>query len=649
MTAVQERMPEALLLRSLSENDFLERYHCDRFTATVLGNRFDYLVEHMSIRLLTGAFSPVLRDFYDLAATISAPPALDYQVPAASNGIVLMAGTTIDAVRNTVEEYGPHELRPGDVLIANDPYRTGNHNNDLLFVRPVFHEGELVAFVNINAHQLDMGGTVPGGFSCTKRTVYDNGLVIAPQLIIREGTPVESTWKMIFDNVRMGEVIKPDIHTLCSGLELGEELLRDSIARYGVRAVHGSMRYACDVAAEKMALGLAALPDGEWYGSELVDCDGVDDSEEYEICVRLLKRAHRIEVDLSGTSRQARSSINATALDVKTTVAIALKYLLDPRGRFSSGTFRNIDIVIPDGTIVSALPPDGSVFMYFEQNQALLGALLRALSEAVGENAIAGDRGGTDLHTAFGTFADGRPWVSAMECGGEIGPLGANRFGDADTQCMTYQANGVVPDIESIEANSPVVVLRHEPIPDTAGAGFHRGGAAMLRDSMWRVAAAHTFNELRYKRTPGFGVCGGQDGRMGGIWHFPADSPEPSTGLHRPGLADADYRSAIAAAGVVDKETNLPAPDGQYVYPFGQSAYATEPRAVVRYRTNGGGGWGDPLTRDPERVKIDVRDGYVTVAGALGDYGVVIVGDPDTDPEGLVVDTAATERARASR
>jgi N-methylhydantoinase B len=214
---------------------------------------------------------------------------------------------------------------------------------------------------------------------------------------------------------------------------------------------------------------------------------------------------------------------------------------------------------------------------------------------------------------------------------------------------MSYQANGVVPDIESIEANSPVVVLRHELIPDTGGPGAHRGGAAMLRDSLWQVAAAHTFNELRYKRTPGFGVCGGRGGAMGGIWHFPAGDANGAGELHRPGLADADYRSAIAAAGVVDKETNLPAADGQYVYPFGQSAYATEPMAVVRYRTNGGGGWGDPLARDPERVKIDVRDGYVTVDGALRDYGVVIVGDPDTDPEGLAVDVAATQHARQSR
>ena len=247
-------------IRDLDEAAFQAAYACDRYTATVLGNRFDYLVEHMSVRLLTGAFSPVLRDFYDLACTISGPPELDYLVPAASNGIVLMAGTTIDAVPNMVEEYGVDRLRPGDVLIANDPYRTGNHNNDLVFVRPVFLDGRIVSFVTLNAHQLDMGGTVPGGFSATKQNVYENGLVLSPRLLVSEGRNVPESWSVIFDNVRMAEILLPDMLTVLSGLELGESLVLESIERYGIDAFLGAMRYSVDAAAEQMALGLAELP-----------------------------------------------------------------------------------------------------------------------------------------------------------------------------------------------------------------------------------------------------------------------------------------------------------------------------------------------------------------------------------------------------
>jgi N-methylhydantoinase B len=294
----------------------------------------------------------VLRDFYDLACTVTGPPELGFPVPAASNGIVLMAATTIDAVPNMVREFGAENLGPGDVLIANDPVRTGNHNNDLVFTRPVFVDGVIVAFVTLNAHQLDMGGTVPGGFSATKQNVFENGLVLSPRLLMKNDEPVRESWSVIFDNVRMVDVLLPDMQTVCSSLVLGETIVRESIERYGLAAFHGAMRYACDAAAERLDEGLAALPDGTWSAIEGIDCDGVDDTERYDVHVTVNKRGGRLEVDLSGTSRQARSSVNATVWEVKTAVGIALKYFFDRQGRFSSGLFRNIDIVIPEGTVV---------------------------------------------------------------------------------------------------------------------------------------------------------------------------------------------------------------------------------------------------------------------------------------------------------
>ncbi len=634
-------------IRDLDESAFLDVYSCDRYTATVLGNRFDYLVEHMSVRLLTGAFSPVLRDFYDLACTISGPPELDYLVPAASNGIVLMAGTTIDAVPNMVREYGVDQLRPGDVLIANDPYRTGNHNNDLVFVRPVFHDGRIVSFVTLNAHQLDMGGTVPGGFSATKQNVYENGLVLSPRLLVSEGKNVPESWSVIFDNVRMAEILLPDMQTVISSLELGEALVLESIERYGLAAFHGSMRYSVDAAAEQMALGLAGLPDGDWEAEHGVDADGVDASESYPVHVAIHKRGERIEVDLSGTHRQARSSINATVWEVKLAVGVALKYNVDPRGRFNSGLFRNIDVVIPEGTVVSALPPDGAVFLYFEQSQVLLATILMALEQALGQNAIAGDRGGTNLHTAFGAWPDGTPWAAIMQCGGEVGPFGANQHGDADTQCMSYLANGVAPSVEAVEKDSPVVMLRHQPVPDTAGPGFHRGGNAMLRDTLWLTPAFHSIIELRHQSETGFGVQGGGGGVNGGVWLYPpgadgeAAIPEPT-----------EFSRSTPWAGVLDPETKAPSRQGVYQYPF-DSAKTSGPNSVLRYICNGAGGWGDPLERDPERVRVDVRDEYVTLAGAARLYGVVILGDPHEDPEGVRVDPDGTaelrERLRSQR
>jgi N-methylhydantoinase B len=608
------------VIRDLSAAGFEQRYGCDRFTATVLTNRFGYVVEHMCARLLTSAFSPILRDFYDFAATITGPPAVGWPTPAMSASIVLFTGTMADSVRNTVEEYGIGRLQPGDVIVANDPYRNGTHVNDLLFVRPVFHAGALACFVNMKAHQLDMGGVVPAGFSIAKRNVYENGLVLSPRALYQGGEPVKDTWSLIFDNVRFGEILAPDMLSIVAELDLGERLLSETVERYGTPAVHGAMTYACDAAAERMSTALEAIPDGTWVGEDLIDSAG--DDEEYRVRVTVTKCGGRAEVDFSGTSRQARTCINATPLDAKTTVGIAFKYLFDPEGWFTSGAMRAIDLVIPEGSVVSALPPDGAVFAYWEQSQVMLSAVLRALAQGVGEDAIAGDRGSADIHSANGVRADGSPWISAAQVGGEIGAYGGNRHGDADSQMLSYQANGIGVAVESVESEVPVVVLRHEPVPDTAGAGYNRGGASMVRDTLWLAPAQHHLMSLRYKRAPGFGVQGGGDGSTGGIWI----TDETGEETHVAGMDDGVYR-----------------------YPYRVPFWETQPGAQLRYITAGGGGWGNPFEREPDRVLRDVRDGYVTIDGAARDYGVAVTGDPERDPEGIAIDVGATERLRSVR
>jgi N-methylhydantoinase B len=630
-------------IRDLGEDEFLERFRCDRFTATVLVNRYRYIVEHMCSRLLTAAFSPILRDFYDFAATLAGTPAAGYPTPAMSNSILLFTGTMMESVRVTIEEYGPDRLESGDVIVANDPYRGGTHVNDLLFTRPVFVDGALVGLVNLKAHQLDMGGVVPGGFTLTKSNIYEDGLVISPRALRKGGKPVPETLSLIFDNVRFGEILFPDMESICAELDLGERLFVETVERYGVEATHGSMQYACDASAERMRSALRAIPDGEWEGEDLADCDALDDSEEYLVRVKIVKRGDRAEVDFSGSSRQARTCINCTPLDAKTTVGVAFKYLLDPRSPFTSGTMRCVDLVVPPGAVMGALPPGGAVFAYWELNQLMISAVLRALAKALGPAAMGGDRGGADLHNANGVFPDGRPWLSAAQVGGEVGPFGANAHGDADSNMLSYQANGLGTAVEAIESGAPVVVLRHEIVADAAGPGAHRGGTSLMRDSLWLLPAEHHLMSIRYKRASGFGVNGGGDGKTGGIWIWdPAGEGAPSF----PSAAPDSYSDATPVAGVLDPETNAPARDGRYLYPYRVPSWHTQAMSVLRYVNNGGGGWGDPFTRDPELVKRDVRDGYVTIEGAARDYGVVVQGDPEEDPEGLTVDEAETQKLR---
>jgi N-methylhydantoinase B len=627
-------------LRELDDREFEARYGCDRFTASVLASRFRYIVKHMCTHLMTTAFSVIIRDWYDFAATVSGPPALDYPMAAVSDSLMLFSGTMSEAVRNTVEEYGVENLEPGDVLMCNDPIRTGTHPNDVLFVRPFFHDGRPIGFVNLQAHMIDMGGTVPGGFSPSKQTIYENGIVIPPMPIYRRDEPVPAAFSLIFDNARFGEVMLPDILSIAADLRLGERLLLEAVERYGLDAYHGALRYATDVSAETMREALLELPDGTYEGEELIDCDGIDDSEQYVVRVRAKVAGPRIEVDLSGTSRQARTCINSGWLDTRMAVAVALKFLLDPRAPFTSGVYRHVDIVLPPGTITCATPPDGAIMLNFEVSDAVVGALFRALASALGPQAIAGDLGSGMAHAANGVRADGTPWAAIGTCGGENGPWGATRHGDAESSLTLYVSQCIVPSVEQVESDTPVVVLRREYATDSAGAGTNRGGSATRKDTLWLTAGDHHPNVLRVRRPSGFGVHGGRDGTGGGVWLWPAHEP----GFV--GLDAASYAGSEPVAGVVDPDTHMLDPDGDYFHCGRLPVWRVEPGAVWRYQTNAGGGWGDPLRREPERVLRDVRDEYVSPQAAREVYGVVITGDPIWDPEGLEIDHEATAELR---
>lgn len=634
-------------VRALNEREFESTYSTDRFTSVILLNRMKYAVEHMATAFMRQAFSPIIRDWYDFVCTISGSPQLDYPMVVTSNGLTPFLGTMADAPRNAILEYGLEKLQPGDVLITNDPYRGGRHVNDVLFTRPVFHEGKAVAFVNLVAHQADMGGTIPGGFAATKANVYENGLVIPPMLLWEKDEPVYSVFSLIFDNTRWGGMLLPDFMATFEQLKLGERLILEDIERYGVEAVVGTMRYSVDTSADRMRDAIQTIPDGDYRGTSLFDADGIDGTREYRLHVNIRKRGQHIEADLSGTSEQAKGSINAGALDAKTAIGVALTMLLDPETPFTSGTWRHIDVAVPRRTLVSAEPPEGPTMMYWESSGALIAAVFDALNPVLGERAIGGDYGSTNIHNAHGINPDGQFWQSATQCGGEHGPWGATRVGDGDSYTVLFNLNNIDPATETIENDSPVVLLRKEHAIDTGGAGTFRGGAGHLRDSLWLNDANQIVSPFRYKEPSGVPANDGRPGLNGGIWFFPPEG----NGLRGTlvGFSEDEYRSSEVVGGVMDPKTKQLDPRGEYFHFGRKPAWPTKAGTVLRVITNGGGGWGNPLERDPARVLADVRDEYVSIERAAHDYGVVILGDPHFDPEGLRIDEQATNALRGPR
>jgi N-methylhydantoinase B len=640
------------LIKELSSEEFALAYGCNIFTATLLGNGYKYMSQRMCRGLQHTAFSIILRDWYDVGAALAGPPDMGYPMVAVSDSVMTLIGTIPDGVRNTVEEFGPEELRPGDVVVCNDPQRIGTHAQDCIFVRPVYWEGAIVAFISMKIHLIDMGGTVPGGFSGTKRNKFEDGLLLPPMLLYHNDKPLRPTWQLFFDNTRFGEILLTDIKAAYQNMLMGEREVLKTIERYGLRAFHGAMRYVLDATEESMRLALSRIPDGDYEAVQMTDCDAVDDHEEYPIYFKIKKRGDRAEIDFSGTHRQARTSINASSLDTKCAVMVAMKYALDPRSPVTSAAMVPFDMVLPAGTVLRALPPDGAICMYFESSEGVLTATLEALAPALGEDAIAGCYGCLTMHTSNGVYPDGRPWITVGQVGGEHGPLGATKAGDGVNGCSSYFGNSFDPATEAIELDTPVILLRKENLTDSAGAGMYRGGLARVTDFILPTDCDSYSMPLHYKVPTGFGVRGGKTGVTGGVWTWsPADYDLKREKKLLSLDADA-YEKSKVMAGVIDPETRcVDREKGEYFYPLRslgfKSSYRNVPGTIWRYITNSAGGYGDPLERDVGAVKRDVRNEYVSVEGARRDYGVVVKGDPHWDPENLEVDIEATAKLRA--
>jgi N-methylhydantoinase B len=611
-------------LRDLDDDAFASRYACDRLTASILGNRFRYVNAHMAAKLRANAFSIVIRDMDDFCTTIQGPPELDWAMPAASLTNPVHWGPVTDAVRVVLEEVGLDQLQPGDVIVANDSYRTGKHLNDTSFMRPVFHGGVLVGALHVTAHQLDLGSRVPGGFDFTAQSIWEDGLVLTPMHLYAARKPVRSTFSLIAANTRAPQVILSDLQVINATLDLGEELLLESIERYGIDAYLGSIRYACDVATEEMTRALEILPDGA-YEHELVTADGDVDGNPAILRLRVVKRGASVEFDFSGTSATNRSAFNCSWLDAKTGVMLALNLLFQRNSVPNSGSLRNFDFLLPANSFVNAQPP-AATMMYYAVVDAVMRVTVDALNPALGDNAIASDMqtGGGSGHRASGSTPDGARWEINTADGNPANfPKGATRDGDADGYGLLTWMNMPALSAEVLELTHPMLVLEAEAVADSSGAGYNRGGAEMASTLQYLHAGSHFHGEARLERGAA-GAYGGADGSFGGVVMYPADkSSGPEIGVAPSPDVEAQR---IPADGSVD----------------------TGAGAVFRSRLASGGGWGDPFTREPDRVVRDVRDGYVTVEGAARDYGVVVVGDPVEDPEHLTFDAAATAALRAA-
>ncbi|NEW26622.1 hydantoinase B/oxoprolinase family protein [Nocardia cyriacigeorgica] len=583
--------------------------------------------------LMRSAFSPVCRDILDCTSAIHMRTDDGWETVALWEGCMQHAFTAPHIANFVMDDWDIDTMQPGDVIFVNDPWRGTIHQSDVNLLRPVFVNGRVEFLLHSTSHLVDLGGAIPGGFSNGTQTHFEEQLKLPPTLLYANDVPVRPTFNFLLENNRVPQLVLGDLRALHGCLVVGERQLQELIGRSGLDKVRAAGRYAIDSTEASMRRGIAAIPDGDYTAEDFLDEDGVSD-EAIPVHVTVKVRGDSMEIDFSGSGRQPLGNCG-TAWCEATRCIEAVKLMVDPSTPVNSGTLRPVETILPPGSVVQVLPPSSC------SNHADIGArginvVTQALSQATDE-AFASDTGTAVVVSLGGIDTrpghEGTPWGAFALAGGGWGGTWKE---DGVSFCVIPIGNCRTSVQEHLEIESPLVVVQHEMVIDTAGAGQYRGGAGSVysiyaeSDTMVTVTADRV-------RVGAPGANGGGAGAPAFGWYI------ENFDLARHG-DPLDLRGIEPLFGMFDADGRPDPNNGEFGlgarYQTGKfSGLVLKAGDALRFVIGGGGGWGDPLERAVDRVAADVRAGLVSVEFAAAGYGVVIADG--------VVDESATVAQRA--
>ena len=552
------------------------------------------IADEMALTIFRTAYSGVLKDVMDYSTAFC-----DGAGRTVAQGLTQPAHLFAfpEALQATLRRYG-EGMQPGDVYCLNDPYEGGMHLPDVFILKPIFHRGERLAFAGTLCHQTDVGGRVPGSNAADSTEIYQEGLRIPPVPMYRAGESNATLFALIERNVRVPGRVLGDLRAQLAACHVAEAAFLRLVERHGADAVKAYMDELIEYSDRLTRAALAALPDGEASFEDWIDDDGIDVGRPIPLRVTLRKRGDRLVADWTGSSPQVRGAINSTLSFTKAATYTCVKAVLPMEIPANAGFYRAIEVIAPLGTIANAVPPAATAaraLTGFRMVDCCLGALAQLLPDRV----PAASEGGNTGVSIGGYYPDRTPFIHVeFFCGAWGGRPWADGL---DGNAHLFGNISLLP-AEVCETESPAEILAVEFIEDSGGPGRYRGGVGLRR--VYRFLAEEGTLQVRSDRhaVRPYGLYGGRPGR-------------PSRNLLDP----------AGAARPLPAKVTMPIRRGE----------------VFQHELPGGGGWGDPLTREPARVLRDVRNGFVSLASARADYGVVI------DEATWTVDGAATERLRA--
>jgi N-methylhydantoinase B len=576
----------------------------DPVTFEVLKNSFITSVDQMAEQILRTCYSFVIynRDFSSALHDAHGESAAQ-----GNQDIAVHVGTlhfTCKAVMRAFEG----DMHPGDVYAINDPYAGGTHFPDVRLIRPIFADGKIIAFSQSNGHWSDVGGSVPGSFDVTARDMFREGLRITPVRLFDKGRFCKDVAQLIAANTRDPASIIGDIHAQAQATLVCEREILRLVGKYGRETVETGLSEVQDYVERAMRQRLTALPDGVWETQDFIDRDPSGSEGLIPIKVKLTIKGDKAIYDFTGSHPTIGSIYNSAFGTTFSAVAAGMKTFF-PDLPLNSGFYRVLEIIAPEGSIVDARWPVGvtGFLMPFEK---IMNAIYEIWSKIMPHRALACAfnleyllTGGLDARRPDKPIFMFYDWLPGG-WGGRNGRDGCN----VTTAC--FGTGLMAQPVEGQERANPILTTEFEILKDSAGPGKWRGGAGARKTSVM----------LEAEKTVISYIC---DRERAIVWGIEGGLPSMPHGLSikRAGADREDWLGSVFSD-----------------VPIGSGDVFSRPTA-------GGGGFGDPLERDPALVLEDVIDDYVSIERAAKDYGVVIRA---IDPEicAYQIDEAATQKAR---
>jgi N-methylhydantoinase B len=560
----------------------------DKILVSIFQRAFRSITDEMSISLTKTTRSPILCEAKDFVTGLYDAQG---QMLEQTENLPILSFSLGPVCKVILDQYGS-DIYEGDVIIHNDVFSMGNQNNDVAIFKPVFHEGILVGWAAAKGHQADIGGAVQGGYNPGATEVWQEALRIPAVKLYEKGKLRKDVWNLIFANIRL-QMVQEDIKAQMGACTLGERRLQAFVAKYGFGVFEAHKQALFDATEAMMRAEVRAIPDGIYSGSSMVYYDGKHKGSKFKIAAEIHVSDDEISFDFSGSSPQTKGFVNGIYTSTCSAITLTFLQMVDPGIPHNQGMLRPLHYVIPEGSILNAAYPAATTFGNHLCPQ-VADAIFKALGPAVPDRITAGWN-----HLLCSLFTGnhprtGRKYVDICFLGMK-GGSGAMKGNDGYDHIGMIDASGGVldQDYEMYEQQTPHLILKHEYLCDSGGAGQWRGGLGTETEILLRGddTTMVVFGDGDVE--PNYGLFGGQGSVLNSI------------NLHLPeGKTDINNGDSL-------------------LIPLSKDMIHGIPAATLYHQiAGGGGGYGNPKSRNRESVLRDLKNEVISRQAAVEIYGI---------------------------